>query len=619
MTEHTQTTPGPKGINDVAGNVADALAPNANLTTQSTESGITDVVAGGEGGEEERKARVVVEYIDPPGAGDGQESEDEGLGEDAGDPATEDLLAAMPDETEDIDLVHARLHTLAALRLPRFKDHLTRLCLRQNFLTHIGEEDIGSLVKLEELDFYDNKLKGVGDALDGLLDLKTLDLSFNLLRSVPHGLERHRYLHTIYFVQNKISKISGVSGLSGSLRSLELGGNRIRVRPVWVNMRKNKITRLQGLETLKSLRVLSIQSNRITKLEGLEELTNLEEFYISHNGLNKIEGLGKNVSSLFLAGADIFISSSSNCYLWIHAQASDNQIATLNDLERELGGIKSLSTIYLERNPCEKEDPTGYRRKVMLALPQVQQIDATYTHRGAVQDQSTRAVVALKTTTTRADDERKSSHEQAEKRPRREPNLCRRGVWRGTGFNNPPGRQFGPSAGFPPLGATHGPAHHFMLATLVGTGVVLTTRTNQRWEGTLTGASNEDGTPGAVLRNAKDLNAPGTPAQEHVFVLAAQIAGCVPQQQQQQQQQQQSQQPSQPQSFGGNVDDLTFGPGSTSSTPWDQFSANEKMFGVVTSFNEEAYTTAIDRNAPDFKEKERKAEIIAKEIMLGGE
>jgi PAB1-binding protein PBP1 len=97
-----------------------------------------------------------------------------------------------------------------------------------------------------------------------------------------------------------------------------------------------------------------------------------------------------------------------------------------------------------------------------------------------------------------------------------------------------------------------------------------------------------------------------------VFVLAAQIAGCVPQQQQPQQQ---LQQPTQPQPFAGNVDDLTFGPGSSSSTPWDQFSANERMFGVVTSFNEEAYTTAIDRNAPDFKEKERKAEILAKEIM----
>ncbi|KDN44190.1 hypothetical protein RSAG8_05663, partial [Rhizoctonia solani AG-8 WAC10335] len=137
----------------------------------------------------------------------------------------------------------------------------------------------------------------------------------------------------------------------------------------------------------------------------------------------------------------------------------------------------------------------------------------------------------------------------------------------------------------------------------------MTTRTNQRWEGTLMAAATEDGTPGAALRNVKDLNNPSQPPQEHVFVPAAQIAGCVPQQAQP------TQQPTQPQSFGGHVDDLTFGPGSSASTPWDQFSANEKMFGVVTSFHEETYTTAIDRNAPDFKEKERKAEALAKEIM----
>ncbi|CAE6461619.1 unnamed protein product [Rhizoctonia solani] len=601
MTE--QTTVGSKGINDVKANVADALAPDENLTTAGVAEG-------------ERKARVVVEYIDHPNA-EAQESDDEGLGPDAGDPATEDLLAGMPDETDDIDLIHARLHTLDALRLPRFKDHLKRLCLRQNFLTHIGAGDIGSLTKLEELDVYDNKLKGVGDALDELTDLKTLDLSFNLLRSVPHGLERHKSLHTIFFVQNKITKISGVGGLSGSLRSLELGGNRIRVaqtiegleglgklEELWLG--KNKIAKLQGLETLKSLRVLSIQSNRITKLEGLEKLTNLEEFYISHNGLTKIEGLEKNVKlrTFDVSGNEITaVEGLSHLSELEEFWASDNQIATLSDLERELGGIKSFSTIYLERNPCERNDPTGYRRKVMLALPQVQQIDATYTRR-----------VVWRLRRRRRHDRTMSASPRTNK-PRKGPDASAgsrgRGVWRGSGFNNPPGRQFGPSAGFPPLQATHGPAHHFMLATLVGSGVVLTTRTNQRWEAQLTAAATEDGTPGAALRNAKDLNNPSQPPQEHVFVPAAQIAGCVPQQAQPTQQQ-----PTQPQSFPGhNVDDLTFGPGSSTSTPWDQFSANEKMFGVVTSFNEEAYTTAIDRNAPDFKEKERKAEALAKEIM----
>lgn len=62
-------------------------------------------------------------------------------------------------------------------------------------------------------------------------------------------------------------------------------------------------------------------------------------------------------------------------------------------------------------------------------------------------------------------------------------------------------------------------------------------------------------------------------------------------------------------------DDLTFG--GTSGTSWDQFEANETMFGVKTSFDEDIYTTKLDRNRPDFKERERQAQLIADEIMGG--
>lgn len=57
---------------------------------------------------------------------------------------------------------------------------------------------------------------------------RLLDLSFNLLKAVPDCLEYLPALDTIYFVQNRISKISGLQA-STSLRSLELGGNKIRV------------------------------------------------------------------------------------------------------------------------------------------------------------------------------------------------------------------------------------------------------------------------------------------------------------------------------------------------------------------------------------------------------
>lgn len=66
----------------------------------------------------------------------------------------------------------------------------------------------------------------------------------------------------------------------------------------------------------------------------------------------------------------------------------------------------------------------------------------------------------------------------------------------------------------------------------------------------------------------------------------------------------------------GLTDDLTFGPGASSGKiSWDQFDVNEKLFGVKTSFDEHAYTTPLNRDAPDFKEKEKKAQQLANEIL----
>ena len=57
---------------------------------------------------------------------------------------------------------------------------------------------------------------------------------------------------------------------------------------------------------------------------------------------------------------------------------NDNKIASLQSIEPQLKHITTLETIYLERNPCQASEGAGYRRKIMLALPQVKQLDATY-------------------------------------------------------------------------------------------------------------------------------------------------------------------------------------------------------------------------------------------------
>ena len=46
-------------------------------------------------------------------------------------------------------------------------------------------------------------------------------------------------------------------------------------------------------------------------------------------------------------------------------------------MERELGAIEALNTVYFEGNPLQTKSPAVYRNKVRLALPQVKQIDAS--------------------------------------------------------------------------------------------------------------------------------------------------------------------------------------------------------------------------------------------------
>jgi PAB1-binding protein PBP1 len=55
--------------------------------------------------------------------------------------------------------------------------------------------------------------------------------------------------------------------------------------------------------------------------------------------------------------------------------------------------------------------------------------------------------------------------------------------------------------------------------------------------------------------------------------------------------------------------------GSKSGTGWDQFAVNERMFGAKTNYNEELYTTKLDRSSTDYKQKEKRADRLAAEIL----
>ncbi|KAI9440041.1 L domain-like protein [Lactarius indigo] len=296
------------------------------------------------------------------------DGEEDGQEEESGDP-----LAHFPDETEELDLIHSRLFSLDRLRLPRFAAHLQKLCLRQNFISTLDPEVFSLLTNLVELDLYDNKIKHVGDAVNNLPALAVLDLSFNLLKSIPDTLHHLTSLRTVYFVQNRITKIAGLQGVGETLRSLELGGNKLRkienldalvnLEELWLG--KNKIAKLENFSGLKRLKILALQSNRITKIENLDGAC-------KPGGVTKLTTL--DVGSNFISEVENLSHLNHLTELWIN----NNKIKTLQALEPQLGSLP-LQTIYLEGNPCQQAEGANYRRKIMLSLPALTQIDATFT------------------------------------------------------------------------------------------------------------------------------------------------------------------------------------------------------------------------------------------------
>jgi PAB1-binding protein PBP1 len=53
---------------------------------------------------------------------------------------------------------------------------------------------------------------------------------------------------------------------------------------------------------------------------------------------------------------------------------------------------------------------------------------------------------------------------------------------------------------------------------------------------------------------------------------------------------------------------------STNSGHWDQFAENERLFGLRTDYDENIYTTKIDRSHPNYKDRVAVAERKAREI-----
>lgn len=290
----------------------------------------------------------------------------------------------LPSHLVELDLTANRLTVLD----PRI-GHLTRLqklSLRQNLFTDEALEPLPhwpSISGLRDLVLRDNKLTKI-PCVNTFKNLMVLDVSFNEISSLEGMSEVSPTLKEFYVSKNEVTKIAKLDQLH-ELRILELGSNGLRVMEGLQNMTilqelwlgRNRI-RTVDLCGLKSLVKISLQSNRLTSMLGFEECINLEELYLSHNGISKMEGLSTLVNLKVLDVSSNKLTAISGIEnltrledLWLN----DNQIASLDGIDAVVAGSKgTLTTIYLEHNPCAK-DPS-YINILRRSFPNLQQIDS---------------------------------------------------------------------------------------------------------------------------------------------------------------------------------------------------------------------------------------------------
>ena len=338
-----------------------------------------------------------------------------------------------------LELTLNRLTTLGCEGLAGVPN-LVALGLRSNLISNEGFEALPAPAKaafaasLRELVLYENQLvRELPPSVATFRALEHLDVSYNEVRSLE-GVRGLTHLRELYAANNKIveivpgtggrrAKASGeateegegegagegageateesVGGVLADLTRLEvveLGSNRLRsckgfghlrgtLRELWLG--RNKIVSAAPLRVLGgaggALRRLSLASNRLTSVDGVEALVGLEELQLSHNGLTSLEGLETLTALRILdvAGNEVTRLPQQLAALVVLEDfwANDNKLENLEDVGPAFGATATLTTMYLERNPCavpeqDTAEHAKYAAAVKALVPSLTQLDA---------------------------------------------------------------------------------------------------------------------------------------------------------------------------------------------------------------------------------------------------
>jgi len=172
-------------------------------------------------------------------------------------------------------LSHNRLTRLDSLPFSGLHG-LMSLSLDNNRLESLHDDVFRNISSLFELNLSNNKLRTVPTALEKLANLRSLDLSYNLITNISntsyHGIEQ---LYGLNLESNKIGNLS--KGVFADLPSLRI-----------LNLAKNNIASIaQGtFDDVPDLHALRLDSNKISDINGL--FVNLRDLLMLNISANRI-------------------------------------------------------------------------------------------------------------------------------------------------------------------------------------------------------------------------------------------------------------------------------------------------------------------------------------------
>jgi Leucine-rich repeat (LRR) protein len=226
--------------------------------------------------------------------------------------------------------------------------HMMHLNLSYNKIRSFGLPNPSSFVSLNELLMTGNGLKTFDPSIRNLPCLKVLDVSNNLLEEIPSCIAQLKGLKTMNASFNNIRSICKDVDQMSQLTELELQNNKLKQLPV-------AFSRLQ-------VEILHLSCNCLGNqaMEIVAGISSLQELYVAHNCISVLPmdvRLLTNLKRLVTDGNPITSPPVKHCRRGVSHVQSVLQSKFIKSGAEGILQLGSGSDIYVANNPCYESDP----------------------------------------------------------------------------------------------------------------------------------------------------------------------------------------------------------------------------------------------------------------------